>query len=272
VTNLASARHAALLATAWLAVSQTAYAQATGPNGDPANASPTTATIATDRPAITDSSAVVASRAVLVENGWLYSSNQPGQVIDFPESLIRVGVGPSTEVRFTVPDYFLGSSGLSQTGFGDLELGIKQQIPHPPLGFQASAVVSLSFPTGANAISSHGYDPSFQLPWSRPLSTNWTAAGMLSIYVPTQNGSHTVVGEFTFLVDRQLTKAWDVFTEYVADFPQAGGSHQLLHFGTAYKLGMSQQVDVHGAIGLSAAVDHFIGIGYSFLLQGRKRR
>src|SRR5271165_4333394 len=114
-------------------------------------------------------------------------------------------------------------------------------------------------------------DPSFQLPWSRPLSKNWTAAGMLSVYVPTQNGSHTVVGESTFLVDRQLTKACDVFAEYVGDFPQAGGPRQLLHFGTACKIGESQQVDVHGAVGLSAAVaDHFIGIGYSFLLQVRK--
>jgi hypothetical protein len=235
------------------------------------------AIIATDRPAVTDSSAVIASGAVLVENGWLYSfrpsvsSNQTGHVFDFPESLIRVGLGPSTEVRFTVPDYFSASSGSAPSGFGDFELGIKQQILGVPFGFQASAVISLSFPTGANAVSSHGYDPSFQLPWSRPLSKNWTAAGMLSIYVPTQNGSHVVVGETAFLVDRQLTKSWDVFTEYVADFPQAGGTRQLLHFGTAYKIGNSQQVDLHGAIGLNAAtVDHFIGIGYSFLMQPRK--
>jgi hypothetical protein len=204
VNRFASARHAALMYAACLAVIQAASAQAPGAEGDPANPSTAPTTIATDRPAITDSSAVVASREVIVENGWLYSSNPAGHVIDFPESLIRVGVGPSTEVRFTVPDYFSASSGLSPSGFGDLELGIKQQIPHPPFGFQASAVVSLSFPTGANAISSHGYDPSFQLPWSRTLSANWTAAGMLSLYAPTQHGSHTVVGESAFLVDRQL--------------------------------------------------------------------
>jgi hypothetical protein len=271
VNHFASAWRTALFCAAWLTAGQIASAQDPGGTTDPANSS--TATIATDRPAITDSSAVVASRVVLVENGWLYSSNQAGHVIDFPESVIRVGVGPSTEVRFTVPDYFSGSSGLPPSGFGDLEVGIKQQIPHLPFGFQASAVISLSFPTGAHALSSHGYDPSFQLPWSRPISKNWSAAGMLSVYVPTQNGSHTVVGETAFLVDRQLTKAWDVFTEYVGDFPQAGRPRQLLHCGTSYKIGDSQQVDVHGAVGLSAAaVDHFIGIGYSFLLQGRKPR
>jgi hypothetical protein len=227
-------------------------------------------TIATDRPAVTDSSTVVGRGVIVVENGWLYSAGPPGHVIDFPESLIRVGVGSSTEIRFTVPDYFSTSPGSSQSGFGDFEFGVKQQIPGLPFGIQASAVISLSFPTGAKAISSHGYDPSFQLPWSRSLSKNWTAAGMLSIYVPTQNGSHLVVGETAFLIDRQLTKAWDVFTEYAGDFPQAGGPRHLLHFGTAYKIRDTQQVDVHGAVGLSAAtVDHFVGVGYSFLWKAR---
>jgi hypothetical protein len=107
--------------------------------------------------------------------------------------------------------------------------------------------------------------PSFQLPWSRKVSANWTAAGMLSIYVPTIGGSHRVVGESTLLMDRQLTKAWDAFAEYAGDFPQAGGPRHLLHFGTAYKIRPQQQLDFHVGVGLSAAaVDHFVGIGYSF--------
>jgi hypothetical protein len=125
--------------------------------------------------------------------------------------------------------------------------------------------LSLSFPTGAKAISSHGYDPSFQMPWSHPISANWTAAGMLSVYVPTQDGSHRVVGESTFLLDRQLTKAWDAFTEYAGDFPQAGAPRHLLHIGTAYKITPRQQLDLHVGVGLSAAaVHHLVGIGYSF--------
>jgi Putative MetA-pathway of phenol degradation len=117
--------------------------------------------------------------------------------------------------------YPIASNARPQSGFGDLAVGIKQQLRSGPDGFELAAIISLSLPAGAAAISSHGYDPSFQLPWSRKLSSTWTAAGMLSIYVPTENGSHRVVGESTFLVDRQLTKAWDAFTEYAGDFPQA---------------------------------------------------
>jgi hypothetical protein len=91
-----------------------------------------------------------------------------------------------------------------------------------------SSVVSafLSFPTGAHSISSHGYDPGVQL------------------------------------LDRQLTTPCDAFIEYAADFPQRGGSSQLLHVGTAYKLAPRQQIDLHAAFGLSAAAPRsFIGVG-----------
>ena len=81
-----------------------------------------------------------------------------------------------------------------------------------------------------------------------------------------------MTGEFTFLVDRQLTKPWDAFIEYAGDFSEAGGPRHLLHFGTALKIANQQQIDFHVGVGLSsAAVDHLIGIGYSFRLQAIRR-
>ncbi len=222
------------------------------------------AQINTDRPAVTDSSAVVPKGVFQFENGFL-DSYQGSWIFDLPETVIRVGVGPSTELRFTAPDYYQNS------GFGDFAFGIKQQLYSKPDGFEASAVVTLSFPTGAHAASSHGYDPSFQAPWSYKLSANWTAAGMLSLYVPTLDGSHRVVGESAFLVDRQLTKPWDAFLEYVGDFQREGGPRHLLHVGTSYKITQQQQLDLHAGFGLSsAAVDHFVGVGYSFFFKLRQ--
>ena len=220
--------------------------------------------ITTDRPAVTDSSAVVPRFVFQAENGFLDTGTQS---FDFPETLLRVGIGSSTELRFTAPDYYydFATPDGSRSGFGDFAFGIKQQLLNAASGLELAAVVTLSFPTGSAPISSHGYDPSFQFPWSRKLSTNWTAAGMLSIYVPTQNGRHTVVGESTFLLDRQLTQPWDAFIEYAGDFPEAGGPRHLLHIGTAYKIAPQQQLDFHVGFGFSsAAPDHFIGIGYSF--------
>jgi hypothetical protein len=135
--------------------------------------------IATDRPAVTNSSVVVPAGSLQAENGFLETSSQGQSGLDGPESLVRFGVAKRTELRFTLPDYFhnLTASGCFGSGFGDVAIGVKQQLG-PAHGFDVSVILFLSFPTGANTVSSGGYDPGMQVPWSRAVSTNWTAAGV----------------------------------------------------------------------------------------------
>jgi len=225
--------------------------------------------ISTDRPAVTDSSVVVPSGSVQVENGVQSTTTSGERTVDGPESLVVYGLTGTTELRFSAPDYSYARSG---SGFGDLALGVKQQIGHTASGFDVSLVASLSLPTGANAVSSHGDDPSLQLPWSQKISDKWTTAGMLSVYWLTPYGARDVTGQATFLFDRQLTGPCDAFVEYAGGFPERGGPSHLLHFGTAYKLGQLRQLDFHVGVGLSrAAVDHFVGFGYSFRFQARRK-
>jgi hypothetical protein len=218
--------------------------------------------INTDRPAFADSSVVVPLHSLQIENGFLNTLSSGQQSFDLPETLLRFGLFDKTELRLTVPDYYYD---LPASGWSDTVLGVKQQLG-PIHGFDVSVVISLSFPTGSRGITSHGYDPSIQLPWSHSLSKNWTAAGMLSVYWPTQGASRNTNGQVTLLFDRQLTMPWDGFVEYVGDFPERGGPQHILHFGTSYKLTLNQQVDFHFGFGLSsAAPTHFIGVGYSIL-------
>jgi len=228
--------------------------------------------IATDRPAVANSSVVIPAGSIQLENGFLETRSQGQSLVDGPETLARVGIAQRTELRFNVPDYFRNLTfSSSSSGFGDFALGVKQQLG-PVRGFDVSVIAYLSFPTGASRISSGGYDPAVQVPWSRLLTANWTAAGMLSVYFPTQGAKRNITGESTFLVDRQLTKVWDAFLEYAGDFPESGGPRHLLHFGTAYKIAPQQQIDFHFGVGLSpAAVDHFVGVGYSFRFQAVHR-
>jgi hypothetical protein len=230
--------------------------------------------ISTDRPAIAESSVVVPKGSIQVENGILFTDSQGQNSFDGPETYLRFGLLSSTELRFSVPDYYrdLPSGTGVVSGFGDISIGMKQQLGPTPGGFDLSLIVFLSLPTGAAAISSHGYDPGLQLPWSHKLSENWSAAGQFALYWPTQVARRDLTGESTFLLDRQLTKPMDAFVEYAGDFPQRGGPRHLLHFGAAYKIAPRQQLDIHYGVGLSsAAIDHFIGIGYSFRFQAVRR-
>lgn len=247
-----------------------ARAQASPPAADTTGSAPAPeaaaapSPIATDRPSFTDSSVVVPAGSLQFENGFTKTSAQSQQIYDFPATLVRFGLTPKTELRLTVPDYFQNFHSGAPSGWGDLSLGVKQQLVTTSGGFDASLVAALSFPTGSNTFSSHGYDPQLLVPWSNPISKNWTAAGMLGVLWPTDSGRHNATGQFTFLVDRQLTNPWDAFVEYGGEYPQRGGPQHLIHFGTSFKVTPRQQLDFHVGFGLSAAaVDHFIGAGYS---------
>jgi hypothetical protein len=232
--------------------------------------------ITTDRPQITSSSIVVPCGSLQFENGFqVTTANGSQRGFDFPETSVRFGIAGKTELRFGVPDYFYNddtSFGYTN-GFGDLTLGFKQQLGPTRGGFDLSVIPTLSFPTGANLISSHGYDPSIQAPWSHSLKKNWTVAGMFSLLWPTEAGRRDMTGQASVYFDRQLTQPWDAYVEYSGAFPQRGGPQHTIDFGTVYKISPHQQLDFHWNFGLSsAAPDHAIGFGYSFRLQVIGRR
>lgn len=234
----------------------------------------TPAPIATDRPTVTNSSIVVPYGYFQAENGILDSYSQGQNTADGPETALRFGIAAKTELRIEVPDYFYNvtNGGGPGTGFGDVALGLKQQLGPTPGGFDASATVFLSFPSGAKTVSSGGYDPGVQVAWSHSLSAQWSAAGMFSMYWPTEVRSRNITGEATILLDRQMAGPWDLFVEYVGDFPERYGTRQFTQIGTSLKLGKNQQLDAHYGVGFTpVAVHHFVGIGYSFRFQVLRR-
>jgi hypothetical protein len=122
--------------------------------------------IATDRPAVANSSVVVPVGSVQLENGFLETRSQGQSIVDEPETEVHFGVASRTELRFTLPDYFhnLSSTGDLGSGFGDFAFGVKEQLGPTLGGFDVSAILFLSVPTGAHTVSSGGYDPGLQVP------------------------------------------------------------------------------------------------------------
>jgi hypothetical protein len=225
--------------------------------------------ISTDRPQITEASTVVPCGSLQFENGFAVTGAAGRHGLDLPETWLRFGIPAKGEIRFAIPDYFSStdtSTGFA-TGAGDVILGYKQQLG-PTHGFDVSIIPSLSIPSGSNKISSGGYDPFVQLPWSRSLSKNWTVAGMFALYDPTQPGGRNLTGQGTLYFDRQLTSTIDAWAEYSGSFVQRGGPQNIFNLGASYKPTPHQQIDFHWSYGLSAAApDYSIGLGYSVRFQ-----
>jgi hypothetical protein len=233
-----------------------------------------TSTISTDRPQITNASTVVPCGSLQFENGFEQTGSAHKQGFDAPETSIRFGIANKTELRLGVPNYLYQTNAGTAfaNGASDLLLGFKQQLG-PIHGFDVSIIPSVSLPTGANAISSHGYDPSLQVPWSRSLTKVWTAAGQLSLLDPTSSGQRNLTGQASMYFDRALGSVWDAFVEYSGQFPQRGGPQHTIDFGAAYKISPHQQLDLHCNFGFAATVpSHAIGIGYSVRFQPIHRK
>jgi outer membrane putative beta-barrel porin/alpha-amylase len=239
-------------------LSATSHAQSPTSPADPG--------IVTDRPDVTESSVVVPKGSLQLENGITWTSVHRANTIDLSETLMRFGVSTRTEIRIVVPNYLGGLSGPdTASGFGDIALGMKQQLGPFPGGFDLSVIAALSLPTGADRVSSHGFDPFIKLPWSKDLRAGWSICGMQSVFWNTEDGKRNLTGEQTFYIEKELTKGWDAFAEYAGDFAQWCGSKQIAHLGTAYRITPRQQVDFHYGFGLShSAPGRFFAVGYSF--------
>jgi hypothetical protein len=226
----------------------------------------TDAEIVTDRPDVTESAIVVPKGSLQVENGITWTSDHGTRTYDVSETLVRVGVATRTEIRIVTPNYLGGFSGPDlATGFGDIALGMKQQLGPLPGGLDLSVIVAVCLPTGAARVSSHGFDPFIKFPWSKELRAGWSVGGMQSAFWYTQDGGRNLTWESTLYIEKTITKPWDAFVEYAGDFAQRGGSKQIAHIGTAYRITPRQQVDFHFGFGLSHdAPNRFFAVGYSF--------
>jgi Putative MetA-pathway of phenol degradation len=224
--------------------------------------------ISTDRPDVTNSSKVVPYGSMQAENGIDWTVRQGSNVVSGTTTRLRLGVAQCTEVLADVPTYFYSLNGRTPSGFSDLVVSIKRELP-VPFGFDLSATGGLGFPTGASKISGHGYDPYIQFPWSRQLTDDWSLQGMFTVTWLTSQDTGNPTFEPTLSLERALGPRRDLFVEYVGDYPNHAKPSQILDGGGSWRVTRLQQLDFHVGFALnSSSPDHFFGIGYSFRLDG----
>jgi hypothetical protein len=230
--------------------------------------------IATDRPDITNSSLVVPLGSLQAENGLDWTVRDGSNALDATNTRARFGIAQCTELLIDVPSYFGSFNGSQPSGFSNLVVSLKRQLP-VPFGFDLSATGGLGFPTGAARVAGRGYQPYMQFPWSHGFTAGWELTGMFTLFWSPSESSQSLVFQPTLSLERALGRSADVFMEYVGDFDHQPPAH-LLDGGGAWRFTKTQQIDVHIGVGLnrsSSALNgvpaaQYFGIGYSFRLDG----
>ena len=225
--------------------------------------------IATDRPDTTNSSLVVPEGSLQSENGVNASTRDGGRSIDGSNTRLRLGVAPCLELLVDLPNYVANIHGAGSSGFSDVSPAIKWQVSPLPGTIDLSLVAGVALPTGTIDIAGRGAQPYLQLPWSVELHDGWSVNGMLTEFFRPSDSTTKGISEVTFVLEKALTDRISVFTEYVGDYPENGGSSQLLNSGGIFRLTQTQQLDFHFAFGLNRnAPSYVVGLGYSFRLDG----
>jgi hypothetical protein len=225
--------------------------------------------IATDRPDVTNSSLVVPEGSLQSENGVNVSARDGGRTIDGTNTRLRLGVAPCLELLVDLPNYVTNIHGPGSPGFSDVSPAIKWQVSPVPGTVDLSLVAGVALPTGAPDIAGRGAQPYLQLPWSVELRDGWSMSGMVTEFFRPSDTTTKGISEVTFALDKELTNRFSVFTEYVGDYPENGGSSQLLNSGGIFRLTRTQQLDFHFAFGLNHnSPSYIVGLGYSFRLDG----
>ena len=225
--------------------------------------------IATDRPDVTNSSLVVPAGSLQSENGINFSSRDGGRTIDGTNTRWRLGVAPCLELLVDLPAYVANIRAPGNTGFTDVAPAVKWQISPIPGKIDLSVVSGVALPTGRAEISGRGAQPYVQFPWSWELRDGWGLSGMLTEFFRPSEATSKRITEATFVIEKNLTERFSLFTEYVGDYPEGGSPSQLWNSGGLYRLSPTQQVDFHVAFGLNHNTPSYIvGIGYSFRIDG----
>jgi hypothetical protein len=87
--------------------------------------------IVTDRPDVTNSSPVVPYGSLQAENGVDWTVSHGSKALDGTNTRLRLGIAPCTEFLIDVPNYFFSINGPEGSGFADLVVSFKRQLPVP---------------------------------------------------------------------------------------------------------------------------------------------
>jgi hypothetical protein len=85
--------------------------------------------IATDRPDVTNSSVVVPLGSFQAESGVDWTVRRGSNTLDGANTRLRLGVAHCTEFLIDVPNYFLPVDGSQPSGFSDVVVSFKRQLP-----------------------------------------------------------------------------------------------------------------------------------------------
>jgi Putative MetA-pathway of phenol degradation len=221
----------------------------------PALAQQSAPPLSSNRPGISESEALLVTRAFQLESGFTFAEfgeeGERQRQVDFPEATLRFGLSPRLELFANGSNLVwnrtssTGGASIAATHGTDLSLNAKLGLLSEDANrLTLSAAMGLSIPVGSEGESSDGYDPSLRLLWSKALPDDFGIAGNLNIASTTSDGRRDATGSASLGVGRPIAKSTSWFVELFGDFIKGDQAEWQLDGGVAIAATRDMQFDI----------------------------
>ncbi|MCX6381757.1 MAG: transporter [Armatimonadetes bacterium] len=229
--------------------------------------------IVTDRPDFTESSETVPLHRTQLEVGYTSALTANTRLHTVGEVLIRVGVTPKTELRFTLNSFaILNTPGGSTTGFQDLSIGAKWRLTEAQKGYglfkhpQSALITSFSLPSGSSSFREHTAQTLFKLCLGWELTPKWGMGVNFNYSYVSQAGDRYNQFATSLTLGYSWSKRISTFYEIYGFVPGGfqAGNNTYADTGIAYLVNKDTQFDARVGFGMNGiSRDYFIGAGFS---------
>lgn len=228
--------------------------------------------IVTSRPSVSDTTTTVPPDRLQWEIGTTYTLTQTNKQWTAPETLIRYGIDPSTELRLGLPSYSRASTQTPHLdGFSDSYIGVGYRL-RVIEGVDTTLVSLLNLPTGGGGLSHQSVDPQLRLAWSKTVGEALSIGGQLDYLVRSNAASSNTLTP-GFMATYGFSPKTAGFLEWAGTFTAYGDSSQIIQIGLTHLLDDTHQIDGRIGLGLTTnAPDLQIGFGYAFATPGNSPR
>ena len=224
----------------------------------------------TDRPDFTESAVSVSPGGFQLETGYTFSGVEREKTHSFGEVLLRVGVAERLELRFGFNSYSRVRTGSGKlTGLEDTSFGLKLELVEgdPGTGVDrpdVAVLVSTSLPTGSDAFSADGLQPSVAVALAWDLTESLALGSNLG-YSMLRDGGETFDELFgSVALGLGLSERFGTYVEIYGFFPTEVVYPDVAYFntGVTYLIAGDVQLDARVGYGLNGLDDDFFfGLG-----------
>ena len=237
-----------------------------------ASASFNTALTGTDRPGYSFGTATVPLGGAQLEVGYTDTRFDATTYQTLGEGLLRIGAGPTTELRVFSNSYALRSDGgLHTDGMEDVKIGFKQKLwtgkaSAGPGSSSLALLAGTSLPTGSNGFSAEGWQPEALLAAVVPLSASFSLVPNFGdVYAKLgDDRGHRVLGSVAGWYT--VSPKFSVFGEYGGSQVTSDAATRLQYLDGGFGIVPvpALQLDLRVGHGLNGVKnDNYVGVGLS---------